>query len=357
MFKIYEIIHNHNLTSDEFLLCLDATFKKSKAEEYKKNYLVAKEQSSSLDPQEVPEFWKTDFALFTSLMALDRNCVLHMYYKKSISQNIEQVLANGYAKKEVAENIFYIFLLMLTTSYYFNDRRCGVLEYFPTFTLLRDYYRLTTGEMYNYIRSYDDKLTTHLNRREEFQREFIKLDSDAELTMSKNIKRVLKAYLSLYQEKKIKPTLEALKEYDLHVALVKKLIEFDWLGLTKIEDDFKYIISFIYIVKLYLLIAVGKEVIDLQIRNPQIHTTDLQYKTVQRILNYEKQNSTDTHIGIFNDNETPEEFVVRCADYFGIKAEEEVKSVVDKQTQVKEKQIIQAYSEVLKSKMEEPKAE
>ena len=177
---------------------------------------------------------------------------------------------------------------------------------------------------------------------------------------SVNLSSTLKNYLDIYQQKKIIPTEEALKKHKNYSLLLQKMTSYPWEEIEKITDDFKYLIAFIYSLKLYIFSSIEVDFFVNKKKSNEILPDQTKHDHHNRFVRDAHRLNEDKEriLSIFHPNdETPEEFVVRCADYFGIKAEEEVKPIVDKQTQVKEKQITKAYEEAVKPKMEEPKEE
>ena len=319
MKRIFEIIKKHDLIEKEFFACLDVAFKKEIAEDYKISFKDYKKNPSYFQRHELK----------------------NKHFFERIERYYPAIFKDDSKNQE---NSFYYFLLDILLKGCFigyDTERSSFINHSCPGSVNEFVIRHITGKEQSYISPvpillYEQRIP------------------------SEHLSSTLEKYFDVLQQKKILPTEDALKSHKKYSLLIKKLANYDWLGIEKIEDDFEYLIASIYSLKLYVFSNVEIDFFVKKNESNKIlpdqtrHDYQNQFVRFAHRLNEDKERI----LSIFHPNdETVEEFVVRCADYFGIKAEEEVKPVADKQTQVKEKQIVQAYSEVLKPKIEEPKAE
>lgn len=310
--RILDVIGKHNLTEEQFYQCFDVIFKKEIAEDYKKSYKEYKNAPHNFN------------------LSKQRN---KLFFER-INGNYPDVFGE---KNRDRDNSFYFFLLnTMSLGCFVGDDpyRSSFIDHISTggIAIISNYYR-------------DNKYTALYKQR----------------IQNEHLSSTLESYFNILQEKKILPIEEALRQRKSYSLLVKKLAVYNWKEIENIKEDFDYLIAFLYSLKLYIFVSIEVDFfLHKKERNkhlPDLTKHDYQNKFVREAhrLNEERERI----LSIFHpEDETPEEFVVRCADYFGIKSEEDV---LDKETQTNkikvEAQKTQTVKEVLKQAESEPKAE
>lgn len=319
MERIYQVIQKHRLTFEELMSCFDATYKNEKAAEYKALY----KKYQAFDPEFAMPKMQGVSNYFYECSFIE-NCLFHLFQDKDVT--IKKIVGRAEGKNSIPntpENVFFYFLIKQLT---IEPKSLNYPQ--PLFRFLPKKFRAVIGtnvvsdaetakSLFRVIRANDNCSNDSLPT---FER---KVYGD-------DLRKSIAVYLEFYKDKKITATIEALKAHELHCQLLSKFIEYPWENLDKIEDDFKYLISFIYALKLHIFVISEGERLRLRKENNKIfpsifmgnHIYDgalkefkakVEYMNVlQQITSHPKQ----AHLGLYNDFETIEELVVRCADYF-----------------------------------------
>ena len=319
MERIYQVIQKHRLTFEELMLCFDATYKNEKAAEHKALY----EKYRAFDPDFITPKIQGVNNYFYECSFIE-NCLFHLFQDKDVT--IKKIVGRAEGKNSIPntpENVFFYFLIKQLT---IEPRSLNYPQ--SLFRFLPKKFRAVIGTtvvsdaetartLFRVIRANENCSNDSLPV---FER---KVYGD-------DLRKSIAVYLDLYKDKKITATIEALKAHELHCQLLSKFIEYSWENLDKIEDDFKYLISFIYALKLHIFVISEGERLRLRKENNKIFPSifmgnqiydgalkefkaKVEYMNVlQQITSHPKQ----AHLGLYNDFETIEELVVRCADYF-----------------------------------------
>lgn len=265
MLKIFEVMRRHDLTEQEFCECLNAVFKKEIAEEYKKLFFELKADSYRL---------KNDL----------KTLQLPFFSKVYESSGLYNSIRWAFGKERNLENIFYCFL-----GYLFSNK-CRLDNY--SWTFFDSGAEKVTQQGYR-------NLSYFYKQEMSFKKDDIPYQK---------LKEVIEFYLFHYKTKKIEPTLEALQHYQNYCGLLEKLAAYPWEETEKIEDDFKYLITFIYSFKLFVFCHLEGDFLYLK----KYKNSNGQAAGVKDLIEAKKYISS-----FFDSNdETAEEFILRCADFF-----------------------------------------
>jgi hypothetical protein len=307
-------MQKYRLTHDELMLCFDATYKAEKAAEYKALY----EKYRAFDPEfAMPRILgTTDYFYDCSFI---QNCLHYLFTDKDIT--IKKIVSRTAAKYKnsipnTPENIFF----------YFLSKQLSIQP--VLFRFLPAKFRFNTGS--NVISEAETpKFLFDATRANEtpcnnslpvFERR----------VYGDDLRKSIAVYLDFYKDKKIVATDEALNKHKTHCEILSKLIEYPWESLDKIEDDFQYLLSFIYALKLHIFVISEGERLRIRKDNNKLFSSiyaggfmsesSLQEfkRRIEQMNGLEKliSHPKGEYFGLYNDNETIEEYVLRSADFF-----------------------------------------